>query len=73
MRPAQLAFDDGEFDPEVRCAAIAVRDFTGRTIGAMGISGPVWRLSIQSLQNRTRNPKEAAERLSAAFGARPLG
>jgi IclR family transcriptional regulator, KDG regulon repressor len=73
VRGAEIAFDDGEFDPEVRCAAIAVRDFTGRTIGAIGISGPVWRLSIQGLQNRMRNLKEAAERLSAAFGARPLG
>jgi DNA-binding IclR family transcriptional regulator len=73
VRRAEIAFDDGEFDPEVRCAAIAVRDFTGRTIGAIGISGPVWRLSIQSLQNRMRNLKEAAGRLSAAFGARPLG
>jgi IclR family transcriptional regulator, KDG regulon repressor len=73
VRRSGIAFDDGEFDPEVRCAAIAVRDFTGRAIGAIGISGPVWRLSIQSLQNRMRNLKEAAERLSAAFGARPLG
>jgi IclR family transcriptional regulator, KDG regulon repressor len=73
VRRAEIAFDDGEFDPEVRCAAIAVRDFTGRTIGAIGISGPVWRLSIQGLQNRLRNLKEAAECLSAAFGARPLG
>jgi IclR family transcriptional regulator, KDG regulon repressor len=73
VRRAETAFDDGEFDSEVRCAAIAVRDFTGRTIGAIGISGPVWRLSIQSLQNRTRNLKEAAECLSAAFGARPPG
>jgi IclR family KDG regulon transcriptional repressor len=71
VRRAEIAFDDGEFDPEVRCAAIAVRDFTGRTAGAVGISGPVWRLSIQSLQSRTRILKEAAERLSAAFGARP--
>jgi DNA-binding IclR family transcriptional regulator len=71
VRRAEIAFDDGEFDPEVRCAAIAVHDFTGRTVGAIGISGPVWRLSIQSLQNRTRILKEAAERLSAAFGARP--
>jgi IclR family transcriptional regulator, KDG regulon repressor len=73
VRRAGIAFDDGEFDPEVRCAAMAVFDFTGRIIGAIGISGPVWRLSIQSLQNRTRILKDAAERLSAAFGARPPG
>jgi DNA-binding IclR family transcriptional regulator len=73
VRRADIAFDDGEFDSEVRCAAMAVRDFTGRTAGAIGISGPIWRLTIQSLQNRTRTLKEAAGRLSAAFGARPPG
>jgi DNA-binding IclR family transcriptional regulator len=70
IRRADIAFDDGEFDTEIRCAAIAVRDFTGLVVGALGISGPVWRLSIQSLQARMRNLKESAERLSAAFGAR---
>jgi IclR family transcriptional regulator, KDG regulon repressor len=70
VRRAEIAFDDGEFDPEVRCAAIAVRDFTGRTAGAIGISGPVWRLSVHGLRSRMRNLKDAAERLSAAFGAR---
>jgi DNA-binding IclR family transcriptional regulator len=71
VRRAGIAFDDGEFNAEVRCAAIAVRDFTGRTAGAIGISGPVWRLSIQGLQDRIGTLREAADRLSAAFGARP--
>jgi DNA-binding IclR family transcriptional regulator len=72
VRRAGIAFDDGEFNAEVRCAAVAVRDFTGRTAGAIGISGPVWRLSIQGLQDRIATLREAAERLSAAFGARPV-
>ena len=62
-------FDDGEFDTELRCAAVAVRDFTGRLIGALGISGPIWRLSIQALQSRAKVVEEAAARLSAEFGA----
>jgi DNA-binding IclR family transcriptional regulator len=66
-----VAFDDGEFDPEVRCIAVPVRDFTGQTIGAIGISGPVWRLSVQALQSRASLVQNAAERLSAEFGARP--
>lgn len=69
VRRAGIAFDDGEFDNEVRCAAMAVRDFSGQVIGAIGISGPVWRLSIQALQSRARILEEAARRLSAAFGA----
>jgi IclR family transcriptional regulator, KDG regulon repressor len=70
VRRGAVAFDDGEFNAEVRCAAVAVRDFTGRTAGAIGISAPVWRLSLHGLQDRVGTLREAAERLSAAFGAR---
>ena len=69
VRTAGIAFDDGEFDGEVRCAAMAVRDFSGQVVGAIGISGPVWRLSIQALQSRSRHLEAAAARLSQAFGA----
>lgn len=69
IRRSGIAFDDGEFDPEVRCIAMPVRDFGGNVIGALGISGPIWRLSIQALQGRSRAVQAAAERLSAEFGA----
>jgi len=72
VRRAGLAFDDGEFDAELRCVAVPVRDFTGQVIGAIGISGPVWRLSIQALQSRAKLVQAAAARLSAEFGAREL-
>ena len=65
----QIAFDDGEFDAEVRCVAVPVRDFTGQVIGAIGISGPIWRLSLQALQSRAKLVQAAADRLSAEFGA----
>ena len=68
VRRAGLAIDDGEFDSELRCAALPVRDFSGRVIGAIGISGPVWRLSIEALQKRARIVRAAADRLSAEFG-----
>jgi DNA-binding IclR family transcriptional regulator len=64
-----MAIDDGEFDSEIRCIAMPVRDFTGHVMGAIGISGPVWRLSIQALKSRAKIVREAADRLSAAFGA----
>jgi IclR family transcriptional regulator, KDG regulon repressor len=40
VRRAGVAFDDGEFDTEVRCVAVPVRDFTGQVVGAIGISEP---------------------------------
>jgi DNA-binding IclR family transcriptional regulator len=68
VRRSGIAFDDGEFDSEVRCAALRVRDFSGQVIGAIGISGPIWRLSIEALQKRARQVRTAADRLSAEFG-----
>jgi DNA-binding IclR family transcriptional regulator len=69
VRRSGIAFDDGEFNAEVRCVAVPVRDFTGNVVGALGISGPVWRLTIQALQSRSRIVQAAADRLSAEFGA----
>jgi DNA-binding IclR family transcriptional regulator len=70
VRQSGIAFDDGEFNLEVRCVAVPVKDFTGQIVGALGISGPIWRLSIQALQNRAKIVQAAADRLSAEFGAR---
>lgn len=69
VRRTGIAFDDGEFNNEVRCAAMPVYDFSGQVVGAIGISGPVWRLSIQALQSKARDLSEAAKQLSEAFGA----
>ncbi len=63
-----IAYDDGEFDEEVRCVAVPVYDFAGRVAGAIGISGAVWRLSLQSLQEKARQVREAAAALSAQLG-----
>jgi DNA-binding IclR family transcriptional regulator len=70
IRRTGIASDDGEFNLEVRCVAVPVRDFTGQIIGALGISGPIWRLSNQALQSRGKIVQAAARRLSAAFGAK---
>ena len=68
VRRSGVGIDDGEFDPEARCVALPVRDFTGQVIGALGISGPVWRLSIDTLHKRARVVHAAADKLSAEFG-----
>jgi IclR family transcriptional regulator, KDG regulon repressor len=64
-----IAFDDGEFNLEVRCMAAPVKNFTGKVIGALGISGPVWRLSNQAVKSRAKIVQEAGAGLSAEFGA----
>jgi IclR family transcriptional regulator, KDG regulon repressor len=68
IRKSGVGFDDGEFNPEVRCIAVPVRDFTRQVIGAIGISGPIWRLSLQALRGSASPVQSAADRLSRAFG-----
>jgi len=68
VRRAGMAIDNGEFDAEMRCVALPVRDFSRAVIGALGVSGPVWRMSTEALQKRARTVRAAADRLSAEFG-----
>ena len=63
-----VAYDDGELNTEVRCVAVPVHDYTGQVVGALGISGPIWRLSIPVLQKQTELVRAAARRLSAELG-----
>src|SRR5438094_116957 len=70
VRRSALAIDDGEFNSEVRCVAVPVYNFTGDVIGALGISGPIWRMTDQVLQSRAKTVQVAANRLSAEFGAK---
>jgi len=72
IRRDAIAFDDGEFNAEVRCVAVPVYNFTGEVIGALGISGPIWRMTNQVLQSRAKLVQAAAKRLSAEFGARDI-
>jgi IclR family transcriptional regulator, KDG regulon repressor len=68
VRRNGVGFDDGEFDAEARCVAVPVHDFTGRVAGAIGISGPVWRLSIRALQEKAALVRKAAAALSRELG-----
>jgi len=63
-----IAYDDCEFDPELRCVAAIVQDFTGQVAGVIGISGPLWRLTLQVLHEKAQLVRDAAARLSSALG-----
>ena len=68
IRQIGVAFDDCELDADVRCMAVPVHDFTGRCAGAMGISGPAWRLSKAALQEQIPVLQAMAADLSAELG-----
>lgn len=67
-RQEGMAHDRGELDPDVRCIAVPVKDFSGRTVAAMGISGPVWRMGEQELPQKADILRAAALELSGLLG-----
>ena len=73
VRRTGVAYDEGEFNIEVRCIAVPVRDFTGQIAGALGISGPIWRQAGRAQQAKVKALQAAAGGLAKAFGARAAG
>ena len=68
VRATGLAHDRGELDPDVRCIAVAVRDFAGRCVAAMGISAPVWRMPEAEIENHAMILRRHADALSGVLG-----
>jgi DNA-binding IclR family transcriptional regulator len=71
VRVAKVAFDDAEFDEEVRCVAAPVYDHTGQVVGAIGLSGPIWRMNLQRMEQITQRVREIAAELSQELGHSP--
>ena len=62
------AIDHAEFHDDVCCIATAVRDFSGKTVGAIGLSAPVWRMGDDVRPERIAMLREAAHTLSQKLG-----
>lgn len=65
-----IAHDRCEFDPDVRCIAFPVFDFSNTCVAAIGISGPVWRMSPDILEAKTASLRNAASEMSKLIGYR---
>jgi len=57
-----FSVDDEEFALGVRCVAAPLRDDAGRVIGALGISGPTARVSLERLTELGARVREVAGR-----------
>lgn len=68
VRRQGYAFDDEEFTQGIRCLAAPVRNFSGAVVAATGISGPVWRISLDRITELTDLVKAVAHRLSQNLG-----
>jgi IclR family transcriptional regulator, KDG regulon repressor len=58
---------DGEFEPGLVGAAAPVRDFRGRIVAALNVSGPKFRLG-ERLDQAGREVRRAADELSSRLG-----
>jgi len=64
------AIDDEERDPEVRCVAVPVRDYSENVIAALSVSGPSFRMTLEHINNEVAPLlKEKASELSRKLGA----
>jgi len=66
-RARGYALVDEEFEPGLVAAAAPVRDFRGRVVAALNVSGPKFRLGA-GLDDAGRTVAAAAARMSAALG-----
>jgi DNA-binding IclR family transcriptional regulator len=63
-----VAYDDAEFSEELRCVAAPVRNYTGQTVASLGISGPVWRVTLQEMRRFGTRVAAVAADLSRDLG-----
>jgi len=68
VRRQGYGFDDEEFAQGIRCLAAPVRNFTGHVVAAIGISGPVWRVSLDRVAELTEVVISMGQRLSQQLG-----
>lgn len=70
VRRAGVAYDDAEFMAEVRCIAAPVHDFTGKVVAAAGLSGPIWRMTLERMTDLEERIRRTAAELSRQLGHR---
>jgi DNA-binding IclR family transcriptional regulator len=68
VRAQGYAFDDEEFTQGIRCIAGPVRNFSGRVAAALGISAPVWRVSLDRVAELTSVVMTTGTALSEQLG-----
>jgi IclR family KDG regulon transcriptional repressor len=63
------ALDNEEYDLGVRCVGVPLRDYTGRVVGGISVSGPSFRMTDEILREKIIPAvKEAGEKVSQRLG-----
>ena len=71
IRQTGSAVEDEESEIGMRCIAAPVRDASGAVVAAVGLAGPVQRLSKKTISGFVPNVVRTADAISARLGYRP--
>ncbi len=69
VRERGFAIDEQEAIPNVRCVAAPIRDFRGRTVAAMSLSGSILDLTREVVPEIAADVQEACATISRTLGA----
>ena len=69
IRQRGYAIDDEEYDEGLRCSGAGVRDHSGHVVSALGIGGPVTRITPARVDELAGLVMAAASGLSRRLGA----
>jgi IclR family transcriptional regulator, KDG regulon repressor len=73
IRERGYAIDDEEYDEGLRCIGAGVRDHSGHVVSALGIGGPVTRVTPARVEELAELVMAAARGLSRRLGAHQSG
>lgn len=68
VRKSGMALDNAQFHDDVCCIAVPVFDFSGKTVGSLGVSGPVERMTARARARHVVLLQQAARTLSGELG-----
>ncbi|GAH78222.1 unnamed protein product, partial [marine sediment metagenome] len=63
-----FALDRGENEKDVRCIAAPIRNFQGKIIAAVSISGPAFRIDVNTRNNQKEALLEISKKISRRLG-----
>jgi len=68
IRSRGYSVDDEERNPHVVCIAAPITDHTGRSVAAVSVSGPAFRVREHGIENVARHVIKRAAEISARMG-----
>jgi len=71
IRQAGYAFDNEECEVGVRCISAPIRDFTGKIVAGISVSGPAVRMTDEHIYQHLPFLLDTAEQISIRMGWKP--